>query len=319
MKDRLLQRLVTQILFICGLASMQALAQGTVHPAEPTINLGDTSFLDAMGGPGVLVEEIVDGDHSGRVIDGTGNVMASSTASNSISENTHIAVLSHIRLFGAWYGVEFLQAFAHVNAGPGRKVSGPGDLTVSPLILQWKEKRIGSLRLIQRFVLDFDLPTGEYQQTAKLSLSNHAFDVQPYYAVTVFPSKHLESSWRVHYLWNATNNAPGIASGAQSTRAGEAIHFNATVGYRLPHGVWIGANGYYLGQITNPKVDGSLIGGSPERVGAIGPGALWDLGHWLLFANAHQEVGALNRPEGNKVVLRLQWLPSRKDSTDRRN
>ena len=29
--------------------------------------------------------------------------------------------------------------------------------------------------------------------------------------------------------------------------------------------------------------------------------------HWLLFANAFHEVGALNRPEGNKVVLRLQW------------
>ncbi len=298
---------------------MQALAQGLVHPAEPTVNLGDTSFLDAIGGPGVLVEEIADGDHSGRVIDGTGHVMTGSTAPSSISENTHIAALSRTRMFGAWYGVEFLQAFAHVNAGPGNKVSGSGDLTVSPVILQWKETTIGPLRLTQRFVLDFDLPTGEYQQSAKLSLSHHAFDLQPYYAVTVLPSKHFESSWRVHYLWNATNNEPGLTSGARSTQSGQAIHFNATGGYRLPHGVWIGANGYYLGQITDPKMDGQSIRDSPERVGAIGPGVLWDMGHWLLFANGYHEVGALNRPEGNKVVLRLQWLPSRKGSTDRRN
>ncbi len=301
------------------MASMQALAQGPVHPAEPTVNLGDTSFLDAMGGPGVLVEEIADGDHSGHVTDGAGHAMSDSTDSNSISGNTHVAALSRTRIFGAWYGVEFLQAFAHVNAGPGSKVSGPGDLTVSPLILQWEEKRIGSLRLIQRFVLDFDLPTGEYQQSEKLSLSNHAFDVQPYYAVTVFPSKHLESSWRVHYLWNATNNEPGITSGTRPTQAGQAIHFNATAGYRLSHGVWIGVNGYYLGQITDPKVNGQSIGDSPEQAGAIGPGTLWDMGHWLLFANAYHEVGALNRPEGNKVVLRLQWLSSRKGGTDGRN
>ena len=61
------------------------------------------------------------------------------------------------------------------------------------------------------------------------------------------------------------------------------------------------------------------LSNSPERVGAIGPGALWDLGHWLIFANAYHEIGALNRPEGNKFVLRLQWLPSRKGSTDGHN
>ena len=161
MKSRLLQCLVTQLLLFYGTASKQALALGPVHPEEPTVNLGDTSFLDAIGGPGVLVEVIADGDHSGRVTDGAGHAMSNSTGSNSISENTHVAALSRIRVFGAWYGVEFLQAFAHVNAGPDSKVSGLGDLTVSPLILQWQEKRIGSLRLIQRFVLDYDLPTGE--------------------------------------------------------------------------------------------------------------------------------------------------------------
>ncbi len=79
-----------------------------MHPSEPTVNLGDTSFLDAIGGPGVLVEEIADGDHSGRVTDGMGQTIAGSTASNSISGNTHVAALSHQRLFGALYGGEFL-------------------------------------------------------------------------------------------------------------------------------------------------------------------------------------------------------------------
>ena len=72
-------------------------------------------------------------------------------------------------------------------------------------------------------------------------------------------------------------------------------------------------------RLPTPRWTASQSEIRPERVGAIGPGVLWDMGHWLLFANGYHEVGALNRPEGNKVVLRLQWLPSRKGSTDRRN
>jgi hypothetical protein len=34
-----------------------------------------------------------------------------------------------------WYGVEIVQAMAHVDAGPGQSVTGVGDLTVFPLVL----------------------------------------------------------------------------------------------------------------------------------------------------------------------------------------
>ena len=44
--------------------------------------------------------------------------------------------------------------------------------------------------------------------------------------------------------------------------------------------IWFGANGYYLKQITNPSVNGMQVTDSPEQVGAIGPGAMWDLGHF---------------------------------------
>jgi hypothetical protein len=124
---------------------------------------------------------------------------------------------------------------AHVNAGVPASAGGLGDLTVSPLILQWKEARIGPVRLDQRVVLDFDLPTGEYHRDAKVNLSSGAFTVHPYYAFTLFPARHLETSWRVHYLWNSTNNNPPVGTGS-STQAGQAIHFNATKpGYSRPH------------------------------------------------------------------------------------
>jgi hypothetical protein len=144
--------------------------------------------------------------------------------------------------------------------------------------------------------------------TFRLSLSSHTFTVHPYYATTLFPTKRIETSLRVHYLWNGTNNSPPFATAARSTQAGQAIHFNATAAYRLLHGVWIGANGFYLKQVTDPKIDGVRLTNSPEQVGAIGPGAVWDLGRCLLYANAYHELGAENRPEGNKIVLRAQWI-----------
>ena len=273
-----------------------AAAKGQVHVPEPAVNLGDTSFLDALGGPGLLVEEIGDGYHSGT------------SSVNSISGVTHIAWLSSGGFLKAWYGVEVVGTAAHVNAGGKGSAGGWGDITISPLILQWKERKMGQVRMNQRVVFDFDLPAGEYRQASGVNLSGHAFTVHPYYAITVFPTKYLESSWRIHYLWNARNNSPSLPAGAQSTQAGQAIHFNATVGYALPHGFWIGANGYYLTQVAAAQVNGVSLLDSPEQVGAVGPGIVWHLQHCFLYANGYHEVGAQNRPEGNKLVLRVQWI-----------
>jgi len=210
--------------------------------------------------------------------------------------------------YGAWYGVEVVAVAAHADAGAQGNAGGWGDLTVSPLILQWKGQTLHRVRIDQRIVFDFDLPVGEYRRTAAVNLSSHAFTVHPYYAITVLPAKRIETSWRVHYLWNSHNDDPPLASGARSTQAGQAIHFNATAGYNVYRHLWIGANGYYLKQVTPPAVNGVPLMDSPEQVGAIGPGAVLNLGRVLLYANAYHEVAAKNRPEGDKLVLRVQWI-----------
>jgi hypothetical protein len=48
------------------------------------------------------------------------------------------------------------------------------------------------------------------------------------------------------------------------------------------------------------------ISNSPEQVGAIGPGMVWNRGEWSLYVNGYHEFGSENRPTGNKVVLRLE-------------
>lgn len=289
--------------------------QAQVHPAEPVVNLGNTSFLDGLGGPGLLIEEIGVGMHSAHATNSTGQIVASSPSTNSLSGVTHVAWTSQWRFLGAWYGVEVLAVAAHVDAGPGGSVSGSGDLTVSPLILQWKELKIGPMRLQQRTDLGLDLPVGQYNQRANVSLSSHSLGIEPHYAFTLFPVKKLETSWRIHYLWNGVNYAPPLSTGVRSTQAGQAIHFNATLGYSLPHGFWVGANGYYLKQTTAPKINGLPLRNSAEQIGAIGPGIVWDRGRYLFYVNTYHEVGAENRSAGNRLVLRVEWLPNNKPGT----
>ena len=162
------------------------LARAQTHVPEPAVNLGDTSFLDGIAGPGAVVEEIGDGMHSSRIVDGDGCRVPGTGQVSSISSLTHIAWLSRYRLLGGWYGVEAVAAASHVNAIPGSTAAGWGDLTLSPLILQWNEKNLGAVSFHHRVVLDFDLPTGQYSQNTSLNLSSHAYTVHPYYAVTAF-------------------------------------------------------------------------------------------------------------------------------------
>ena len=174
-----------------GLLLALVAATGTLfaqqHPQQPSVNLGDTSFLDALGAPGVLLEQIGDASHSGNKVDGMGRNVGGAPAVNSISGLTHGVDLTKHKLLGAWWGAEAIVAAAHVNAGSGGVAGGLGDLTISPLVLQWKAVRHGSSQLNQRFVLDFEVPVGEYRQDSPVSLSGHAFTVHPYYAFTFFP------------------------------------------------------------------------------------------------------------------------------------
>jgi hypothetical protein len=293
---RMMARIALRVLAAICFLLLNTAAVAQVHVPEPSVNLGDTSFLDGVGGPGLLVEEIGDAYHSGA------------PTVNSIGGLTHIAWLSDRRLLRARFGVEVVSAAAHVNIGGAGSAGGWGDVTVSPLILQWKEQNVGGVRIDQRLVFDFNPPTGEYQRTSGVNLGSNAFSAHPYYAITLFPAKRLETSWRIHYLWNATNNAPSRTTGAYSTQAGQAVHFNATVGYNLTHRFWIGTNGYYLKQITAPQLNGVSLLHSPEQVGAIGPGLMWQLGRCFLYANAYHELGVENRPRGNRLVLRIEWV-----------
>lgn len=229
-------------LCISMLIGFQAISlPGQSHVAEPAVNLSDTSFLDAPAGPGSIAEQIGDAAHDGRITDSAGNTVPASGAVNSISGLTHVAWLSHRQLFGGWYGMEIVLSAAHVNAGVPGEAGGLGSTTVAPFILQWPEHRVFGMAIDQRITADFDLPTGQHSRASDVNIGTNVFTVHPYYCITVFPEKRVETSWRVHYLWNSINHDPPKSTDASSTQAGQVIHFNSTVAYNLYKGLWIGA------------------------------------------------------------------------------
>src|SRR5579862_6603714 len=184
-----------------------------------------------------------------------------------------------------------------------RRIRGFDRIT---LILQWGQKKVGSLAINQRVVFDFGLPVGEHSPNSSVNLSSHAFTTNPYYALTAFPWRKLETSWRVHHLWSSENGEPPLNFSARSTQAGQAIHLNGTLSYEVAKNLWVGSNGYFLKQISDPKIDGKNIPNSLEQIRAIGAGMVWQHGQWFLYVNGYHEFGAENRPTGSKVVHRVE-------------
>jgi hypothetical protein len=129
--------------------------------------------------------------------------------------------------------------------------------------------------------------------------------VNPYYAFTWLPFERLETSWRLHYLWNSVNDAPGPGYEATTIQPGQAIHINGAVSVEVAGPVRAGVAGYVLQQITDSLADGRHVAGSRERVAALGPGLnmFADGGRTQLTANTYWEFAVENRPAGARLNL----------------
>jgi hypothetical protein len=215
------------------------------------------------------------------------------------------------KVVGGNWGVEALVplVYAHVTTpAGGGEATGVGDLTFSPLVWQAPSLRLAGRRLSQRVDLDIVAPTGQYERNALVTVGSHVWTMNPYYAITWFVTDRVETSWRFHYLWNSTNDAPSSAYDATSIQPGQAIHFNGAASIALVGWLRVGIAGYFLRQITDSKANGRPVPGSEEQVAALGPGVLASLGAFLLVANAYGEFAVENRPwgaRGNVVALKV--------------
>lgn len=121
---------------------------------------------------------------------------------------------------------------------------------------------------------------------------------------------------RLHWLYNMLNQRPvnppmGVM--VDTAQAGQTVWANFATSYEIVHGLHVGANGYYLKQLTADTyhlVDGSTtngvaVGEGKQQVLAIGPGVLWDITEKdKLWANVYFQAAVQERIKSTAFNLR---------------
>jgi hypothetical protein len=281
-------------------------AFGQQHIALPPVNLGASSFMDGPGGPGLYTRVPLTLYTASRFVGAAGQTLPGNNTLVTLTEMSHVAYAPPFKVLGGYLGVEVLVPVVFVDlttpAGEA-SVTGLGDITFSPLVFQLPNAKLLGRPFFHRLDVDVNAPTGEYRPDALVSVGNHVWSLNPYYAFTWLLSDRLETSWRFHYLWNSTNDAPGPGYGATTIKPGQAIHFNAAFSVAVAGPLRAGVAGYFLQQITDSEANGRPVAGSRERVAAFGPGLFAVTGSTQLIANAYGELLVENRPAGARVNI----------------
>ena len=279
---------------------------GITYGALPPVNLGHTSFMDGVAGPGTLVEQSFIQYKASEFIDSDKNDIAEGDLTTT-SLVTLIAHISDVKVMGAYYGAEILIPTVNVdfNLFGDEETSGLGDISVSPLILQWPSIEYWGVNFSQRLNLNVSLPTGKYKSRNNLNIGSNTYIFNPHYAATLQFTPRIETSLRFHYLWNGENDNPTEQSGFDTTQAGQAIHVNFAGSYMLSQQLRAGLSSYYLTQVTEQKINGISQDDSKESVFAIGGGLLFKNSLVNLHLNAYRELEAKNRTKGERFVFKL--------------
>lgn len=286
-------------------------ASAQEHIPLPPVNLGGTSFLDGVGGPGLLVREALGAFDAPHFADASGATVPGQNTLAVFTSTTLVGYMPPFKVLGGNWGVEILVPLVTARlTTPSLTATstGVGDITFSALVWQAPPLRLGGRQFFQRLDLDIVAPTGQYADGASLTTGSHLWSVNPYYAFTWLATDRIETSWRIHYLWNSTNEVPSPAYEATSIQPGQAVHLNGAASFAIVPEVRVGIAGYFLRQITDSKANGQSVPGSKEQVAALGPGFLVSAGSLMFVANVYDELAVENRPRGfraNAVVLEV--------------
>jgi len=270
------------------------------------LNLGFTSFMDGAppAGPGWYIAEYISYRHANRFA----NIPGGSDPGLNVWVNLNQFLYQSNTpvFFGGKWGIDVIVPFAWIDSDmlPGDN-GGMGDLLVGPYI-QW-DPIMGANGPIfmHRIEIQTIWPTGRYSNERLLNPGSNHFSLDPYWAGTYFITPRWTVDARLHYLWNADNDDPFVGFGVDKIEPGQAFHANFSSSYEvLPKQLRLGANGYYLQEISTSEVGGVEQG--REQVLALGPGALYSFSqNTHVFFNLYFETATHNRPEGEFAVLRL--------------
>ena len=294
------------------LAALLLGAAGTSSFAfnQPPLNLGLTDILDgALPGPGTYFTEYIQAYQSDKFKDNDGNTIPGDPkAANVLSMNQFVHVYKH-KILGGHLGADVLLPVVAISGSgtvgsPGPPVStNPavlGDLVVGPFI-QWFDTKLLGRPFIQRFELDFVLPTGQYDKNYIANPGSNLWTIEPHYAFTWFLTPQFSTSWRLMYDYSTENDDTNV-------QPGQVFHFNYSFEYEFFKNFRGAVAGYYLKQITDDDINGQTLSNSKEQVFAIGPAVFWAASpNFFLGLKTQWESSVENRPEGNRTTFRMTY------------
>ncbi|HEL4110618.1 TPA: transporter [Stenotrophomonas maltophilia] len=292
---------------MCLAALMGTLATMPAHAALPSGNLGLTSFNDGKSKPGDLFQQFVNVYEADRFMDAHGRPRPVDNELQTLVLATFVGRITEHKVFGAWYGYEALQPILLVDADytPAvRAGNGLGNLSVSPVVLQWPAQTLFGRPYFQRLNLQVQLPTGSYRRDRAINPSSNAWAFNPHYALTWEFADNWELSSRIHYLWTGRNSDPNPAIAADYIQPGQALHANVSVSRAVGQHWRLGVSGYALKQISAERIDGRTRADSMERVSALGPAVQFGTGRTRIMLHYYREFDAANRSEGDRVLVR---------------
>jgi hypothetical protein len=276
--------------------------------SQPQTDLGQTSFLDGEAGPGGLFEVIGNGTTAGYFTDPSGRRLQGDNELWTSSFTIHPAYVSGLPFIGGHLGGEALLPFAvihqNIEGQPETTLGGVGDITLTPFV-QWSGLYLFQRPLSVRLAVQLVTPTGAYASTRATNIGQNAWQLSPYFAFTWHTTERWEISGRLTYDWSSRNDRPPSALDAGSIQAGDQAEMNLSLSYAVEEHWRVGIASYALRQLTDAKIGGAPVPGSPQQAFGIGPGMLWNFGGGSVIGTAYREFATENRPEGFQFVLRL--------------
>lgn len=200
-----------------------------------------------------------------------------------------------------WLDVEGSVATPLGTASRANNLSGIGDITIVPAMLAWKS---GSWQYDA--MIPIYAPTGNYEsgRLGNTGLNYWTFD--PIVGIAYSNTK---------IGFNAMMHG-GVAINTMNAdtdyRSGSTLHIDAAVQQLFPAGpgfIGVGAEVFYLQQVTGDTGSGAFLGDFKGRTVGVGPllTYIWPLGQQTLLAEVRwlPELEVKNRMEGDYVWFKL--------------
>jgi len=221
-----------------------------------------------------------------------------------VFDAVRLVEVTHVKFLGGEWGVQVIAPFVDqsVDLGGRRNGLAQGDLDVDPFLLGWHGKSWHAIA-----AMDMLLPTGYYDKNdARVSVGANYYSFEPIFAFTFMPPSAWETSAKLMYNIKTTNQATNYHSG-------DEFHMDYVAGKHF--GRWsVGASGYFMEQLTNDTIGGSIApavpgfwgAGREGRVLAVGPSMTYgNSRHMEFIAQWQEEMLVGNRFGGNKVWFKM--------------